>query len=282
MDHRVADAAVAAQVNAASGADTVSTWTECGEHALTRENLALLLDNKIAAIRVSAFAQPTECDAFALAAKAGRMQYYNVTDRIGYIGLAQYQYRWTKTKAEFLADVPQAQADVQAVFDASGFNPLQRMIDLLRSHWLSPVTIANEGGHPYFAGIVRSTCDKIDLHADWAPINSPDYAIGAIDGQLGWNFFAEESLSGGHTNVYNNPWDPDVVVGEIPRSYGLERKLTDGAPCLTYRPNAGDVVIFNTRNPHEIAPGKARPGGSRVSIGSFIGRMPDGSLVLWA
>jgi hypothetical protein len=49
-----------------------------------------------------------------------------------------------------------------------------------------------------------------------------------------------------------------------------------------YRATAGDVVIFNTRNPHEISPGVAKPGGSRVSIGSFVGRMPDRSLVLWA
>lgn len=260
----------------------MTTWTDRVEHTLTRENLALLLDNTIPAIRVPGFATAAECTAFASAAKAGRMQYYNVSDRIGYIGLAQYQYRWTKTKAEFLADVAQAQADVQAVFDAANFNPLQRLIELLRSHWTASVDIANEYGKPYFAGIVRSTCDKIDLHADWAPINSPDYAIGAIDGHLGWNFFAEELQSGGHTIVYNSPWDPEVTTGEIPKSYGLDRSLAEGAPCFTYSPTAGDVVIFNTRNPHEIAPGTAKPGGSRVSIGSFVGRMPDNRLVLWA
>lgn len=260
----------------------MNTWIDSVEHTLTTENLVLLLDNKIPAIRVPGFAKPAECTAFASAAKAGRMQYYNVADRIGYIGLAQYQYRWTKTKEEFLSDVTQAQADVQSVFDAAKFNPLQRMIELLRAHWTAPVGMASEDGRPYFAGIIRSTSDKIDLHVDWAPINSPDYAIGAIDGQLGWNFFAEELASGGHTNVYNRPWNPEIIAGEIPKSYGLDRELTQNSPCFTYRPTAGDVVLFNTRNPHEIAPGTAQPGGSRVSIGSFIGRMPDTSLALWA
>lgn len=258
-----------------------STWTSLDEHELTAGNLALLLDNRIAAIRIRGFATPAECAAFSAAAKQGNMQYYNVKDRIGFIGLAQYQYRWNRSKAEFLADVPQAQADVQAVFDQS-FNPLQRLIDRLRAVWPGSVDIASEDGHPYFAGIIRSTSDKIDLHVDWAPINSPDYAIGAIDGQLGWNFFAEELASGGQTTVYNNPWDPVTVPGEIPQSYGLDRGLTQDVPQITYRPTAGDVVIFNTRNPHEIAPGTTRPGGSRVSIGSFIGRMPDRNLVLWA
>ena len=44
----------------------------------------------------------------------------------------------------------------------------------------------------------------------------------------------------------------------------------------------GALVIFNTRNPHEVASGTANTAGSRVSIGSFAGRKPNGSLVLWA
>lgn len=258
-----------------------STWTQLDEHALTRDNLQLLLDNKIPAIRIKGFATPEECVKFSEAAKRGNMQYYNVTDRIGYIGMAQYQYRWTKTKDEFLADVPKAQADVAAVC-AESFDPLARLIERLSAVWPASVELASEDERPYFAGIIRCTSDKIDLHVDWAPINSPDYTIGAIDGQLGWNFFAEELESGGHTNVYNNPWNPDITPGEIPKSYGLDRELTDGVPKFTYRASAGDVVIFNTRNPHEIAPGVAKPGGSRVSIGSFVGRMPDQRLVLWA
>jgi hypothetical protein len=259
----------------------MSTWTSYEERELTPENLALLLDNRIPAIRIRAFATQDECASFATAAKKGRMQYYNVSDRIGYIGLAQYQYRWNKSKEEFLADVPQARADVEEVFAAS-FNPVQRVMNHMRQAWSKPIEIASEGGRPYFAGIIRSTSDKIDLHVDWAPVNSPDYAIGAIDSQLGWNFFAEELESGGHTTVHNVPWNPHVEPGVIPKSYGLERQLVEGSRSFTYRPTAGDVVIFNTRNPHEIAPGTAKPGGSRVSIGSFVGRMPDGSLVLWA
>lgn len=258
-----------------------ATWTSAEEHPLTAQNLRLLLDNKIAAIRIKGFATPDECSRFAAAAKQGNMQYYNVADRIGYIGLAQYQYRWNRSKEEFLADVPKARADVEQVF-ANSFDPLARLMQQLQAAWPHEVDFARENGQPYFAGIIRSTSDKIDLHVDWAPVNSPDYAIGAIDGQLGWNFFAEELQSGGHTTVHNSPWDPEVTPGEIPKSYGLDRSLIEGAPSFVYRPTAGDVVIFNTRNPHEIAPGTAAPGGSRVSIGSFIGRMPDQRLVLWA
>ena len=52
----------------------MQTWTDTVEHTLTRANLALLLDNRIPAIRVPGFADAAECQAFAAAAKAGRMQ----------------------------------------------------------------------------------------------------------------------------------------------------------------------------------------------------------------
>jgi hypothetical protein len=260
----------------------MNTWTSLAEHELTLEHLDLLLDNKITAIRIKGFAAAQECRQFAEAAKKGRMQYYNVSDRIGFIGLAQYQYRWTKTKQEFLHDAQQARADVEAVF-ANSFDPLERFMRLLRSTWDRPVGLAHEEGQDYFAGIIRCTTQRIALHVDWAPVNSPGYIIDRIDGQLGWNFFAEELESGGQTTVHNAPWDPKMAPGDRPPpSFDLDRSLVEGAQSIVYQPTAGDVVIFNTRNPHEIAPGTVKPGGSRVSIGSFIGRMPDRELVLWA
>ena len=93
---------------------------------------------------------------------------------------------------------------------------------------------------------------------------------------------AESLLEGGYTTVHNRPWNPEVVGGEIPRSYGFGREVVAGAVPFRYEATAGDVVLFNTRNPHEVAGGQVAPGGSRVSIGSFIGRMPDRRLVLWS
>ena len=89
-------------------------------------------------------------------------------------------------------------------------------------------------------------------------------------------------MSGGETRVYNAPWTPDVAPGEIPKSYGLTHDSLQGAETYTYVPKAGDVVIFNNRNPHEIAGGVAGPGRNRISIGAFFGRMPGGELVMWS
>jgi len=263
-------------------AATAPTWTTEGEHVLTQDNLRLLLDNRISVIRIPGFATPDECRSFTEAARAGNIKYYSVAKRIGYIGMAQYEYRWDRPKEDFFNAVPDAQRDLVDVIEHCSFDPLQRLIDRLQAVWPHPVGVAREDLGAYYAGIVRFAGEGVDLHVDWAPINSPQYAIGRIDGQLGWNFFAEELLSGGETTVHNAPWDPRIAAGEIPKSYGLEPELVEGAPKAVYKASAGDVVLFNTRNPHEISGGTPKPGGSRISIGSFVGRMPDGELVLWS
>jgi hypothetical protein len=258
------------------------TWTESGEFDLTTANLQRLLDNRIPVIRIRGFATPEECASFTAAARSGNIKYYSVATKIGYIGQAQYEYRWGRPKEDFFAAVSAANADLKDVLSRCSFDPVQRLIDRLQAVWPRPVHVAREELGDYYAGIIRFAGEGVDLHCDWAPINSPHYKIGRIDGQLGWNFFAEELESGGETTVHNAPWNPEVKNGEIPKSYGLDRAVVEGSPKAVYKATAGDVVLFNTRNPHEISGGTARPGGSRISIGSFVGRMPGGELVLWS
>ena len=258
------------------------TWTAQGEFDLSTENLRLLLDNRIAVIRIPGFATPAECESFVAAARSGPIKYYSVATRIGYIGLAQYEYRWGRPKEDFFAAVPQARRELDEVISRCSFNPMARLIARLQAVWPRPVGVAEEAMGQYHAGIIRFAGEGVALHCDWAPLNSPHYAIGQVDGQLGWNFFAEELLTGGQTTVHNAPWSPEVKPGDIPKSYGLDADLVAGSPKAVYQATAGDVVIFNTRNPHEIAGGVAKPGGSRISIGSFLGRMPDEQLMLWS
>ena len=50
---------------------------------------------------------------------------------------------------------------------------------------------------------------------------------------------------------------------------------------FSFHPSEGELIFFNVRNPHEVSPGLDGE-RSRVSIGAFVGRMPDGSLVTWS
>ena len=256
-------------------------WRSAAEAPLTAENLHALLDDEIPAIRIPGFASPAECAAFAQVVSDADLSYYSVRRRIGYIGLAQYEYRWDRPKSDYFRDAAAVEARRDAV-QARAFDAVGRLIDRLAAVSPAGVGIAEEAGGRYYAGIIRHASEGVDLHADWAPVNSPAYDIAAIDAQLGWNFYAQELVEGGETTIHHAPWTPAHAPGEIPQSYGLPPETVAGAERFTFRAVAGDVVIFNTRNPHEIAGGRAAPGHDRISIGSFIGRLPSGRLVLWS
>lgn len=255
-------------------------WKSKGEHPLTGESLSALLANEIPAVRIPQFANQAECAAFATAMRSGNQKFYGVDRPIGYIGMAQYEYRWGHAKQEYFAAVPKAFADQRYVFDRS-FDPLMRFIDTLAAVWPGGATLAVDECGPYYAGIIRFASAGIDLHADYAPFNMPGYDVAKIDAQLAWNLFVEAPDKGGVTTLYNLPWSPAMTKGQPPQSYGLVRENMGSADAFSYNAVVGDVVIFNSRNPHEVSPGQSS-GQDRLQIGSFVGRMPDTSLVLFA
>ncbi|WP_421842383.1 hypothetical protein [Marinobacter algicola] len=257
-------------------------WNELKEFELSKKNLERLLNNEIPAIRIRGFATDSECASFTAAMKKANIKTYGKA-AVGYIGMAQVEYRWDKTKEDYFSDVKDAFEDQKFVFDNS-FDPMQRLIDRLSECWDEQVGIAEETGFgKYFAGIIRFASKGIALHADYAPFNSPGYEIEKINSQLGWNLFVEVPSGGGVTTVHNSPWNPEMEDGKPPQSYGLDRSVVEGAETFDYSPGKGDVVLFNSRNPHEISPGVDGSSGERLQIGSFIGRMSDtNKLVLWA
>lgn len=257
-------------------------WAESKEFELTKENLIRLLDNEIPAIRIRGFASDEECAQFASAMKKANIKTYEKA-AVGYIGMAQVEYRWDKTKNEYFADVQGAYDDQKFVFEHS-FDPIERLIKMLSDCWGGTVGIAEEEGYgKYFAGIIRFASKGIALHSDYAPFNSPGYSIEKVDSQLGWNLFVEAPEGGGITTIHNKPWTP-VMDGDVPPpSYGLDRSVVEGAETFDYAAGKGDLVIFNSRNPHEISPGAEDSTYERLQIGSFIGRIPETKqLVLWA
>lgn len=256
-------------------------WKDSHEQPLSRDSPSALLANEIPAIRIPALATPAECASFAAAMRGGNLRSYGVDREIGYIGLAQYEFRWGKDKKDYFAAVPKAFADQHAVF-AQSFDAMARFVDTLQAVWPAPVKLAEDEYGPYFAGIIRFASGGIDLHADYAPYNMPGYAVAEITSQLAWNLFVEAPATGGVTTVHNSPWTPTMQGDEPPKSYGLPREDVEDAQTFAYRAVVGDVVIFNSRNPHEVSPGGGGDAQGRLQIGSFVGRRRDDALVLFA
>lgn len=257
----------------------MAEWTTTEEAPLTAETLQAVFNNKIPVLRIRDFCTPEECQTFLKAFEKGRVQYYKLAP-VGYIGTAQVEYRWGNQKGEYFEAAEQAWKDWHEVID-DAWDPLERLIKVLADVTGKSVGLAEEPGFGrLFAGIIRKASKGIGRHSDFAPFNAPDYSIGQIDAQLGWNLFFDVPGTGGVTHVYNRPWTVELREGEDPpMSYGLGDEVIAGAQSTSYSAMAGDVVLFNSRNPHEVTPGE---GGDRIQIGSFIGRQKDGSLVLWS
>jgi hypothetical protein len=273
-------------------ANAPAPWKSNDEPELSRETLLALLNDEIPAIRVRGFATSDECASVVEAIRDVGMQHvyhFKSADgdalsdvTTGYIGLTHYNYRH-KPKSAYFDAVPDAYAYRNKVFEKS-FDAVQRMIDLLQAVSETSVGVAREtdGAGDLYAGIIRDASTGGDLHADFAPYTARGLCVGQIDAQISWNAWFEHPENGGGTTVHHQPWTAEFDGDDIPEQYPLDRALVEGAETHIYRPSPGDAILFNTRNPHEIA--GAAPGDthSRLQVGSFIGRMPKGDLALWS
>ncbi len=262
------------------------SWISKNEYELTKDNLELLFNNSIPAIRVKNFADSNECDSFINSIRWAEendiMKYYSVKPKVGYIGTAQVEFRWGYKKSNYFEAVKEAWLDWEKVISNS-WNPLDKFIQLLINVSGYDARIAQENGYGnLFAGIIRKASNGIGRHVDFAPMNSPEYDIAQINSQLGWNLFVESPSEGGVTTIYNRPWNVNVVKGEDPpMSYGLSDNYILGAEKFSYKSISGDIVIFNSRNPHEVSAGDSND-SDRLQIGSFIGRLPNNNMLLWS
>ena len=240
--------------------------------------LEALFDNEIAGIRIPEFIDRRTAAGAADGVLRHGLEYYaDVEPPIGKIGITQFEYRHDEqTKAEYFALVPAADARRREVSAATG-DPVGLVLDAISAG--RPAEVAREAdGTPYFAGLVRVIGEAL-LHCDWAPMDAPTWAVGRIDAQVTWNVYCRLPDDGGTTTVYNRPWTPDLQAYQIPGSYGYRDAMVAGCESVTIEPATGDLVFFNSRNPHSVASGT---GADRITVSSFVGRVPNSSLVLWS
>ncbi|BAT53528.1 hypothetical protein NOS3756_24890 [Nostoc sp. NIES-3756] len=253
-------------------------WRTLNDSEINFESFQALLRNEIPSIRISKFASVEECHKLYLAIeKVGFDFYRNVEPPIGRIGITQFEYR-NRDKSGYFDAVRKASETYNKVTFLS-FDPLKRLATILRQNLSNKVQAAyeNEVYGYYFAGLIRQINIAL-LHIDFAGLDAPDWRIGNINSQLVWNVYIKAPSQGGICKVYNRQWQPEDEKYKIPGSYGYDSSLVANSEVKHNIPLTGDLVIFNSRNFHEVLPGI----GERITISSFIGQMPGGDLVFWS
>ncbi|MEH2050565.1 2OG-Fe(II)-dependent halogenase WelO5 family protein [Nostoc sp.] len=253
-------------------------WQALNDCEMSYKNFQALLKNEIPSIRISQFASFEECHKLAMAIeKVGFDFYRNVEPPIGRIGITQFEYR-NRDKSGYFDMVKKAKITYKKVTSLS-FDPLKRLVTILHQNVSSQVQTAyeNEAYGNYFAGLIRQINVAL-LHIDFAQLDAPDWEIGNVTSQLVWNLYVKAPSQGGICKVYNRQWQPEDEKYKIPGSYGYDFSLIANSQVKHNIPLTGDLVIFNSRNFHEVLPGI----GERITISSFIGQMPRGDLVFWS
>jgi hypothetical protein len=267
---------------AATALDT--SWQRPAE-GLDETSLRALLAGEVPAVRMAEFASPEECAAFCAAIREGLAQARAAeTARMTLIGVNFSNYAG-QSKEGYFEQVEPSYRAVGAIAARAGFDPLQRMIERLRAIWPAHVGVALEPGHGrYFAGGIKTRTSSGHLHYDFAPHTAPGFAIAGIQDQLGWNLYLDMPRSTGATTTWRRavPREAGRAGGGAARALNLDRGYVESAQSFTFQPRIGEVVIINTRYPHDIIVENAAQGETRAQTSSFIGRLPNDDLILWS
>ncbi|MFN3232241.1 MAG: hypothetical protein ACE363_08805 [Alphaproteobacteria bacterium] len=244
------------------------------EGALVRQ----LLDNNIAAIRVPHFLSSTACEeSREVLSKLPDWSFYEGgTPPLGRLGITQYEHFGAKQEylSKAASEMVARDRNLQNLQD-----PLEKLLSSLNQVWPNGATIASEAGQTYFAGVFRRGTTGT-IHADWAPRDAAGWSIADIRAQLGWNVYYELPQKGGNLVVYNRLWTPDVEIHARQRFNDYDPKVFDDLQCVEIELRVGDLVLFNARNAHMVT--NSPNGDQRLSVGSFVGEMPDQQLVFWS
>lgn len=260
------------------------SWSRPPASTLTRESLFDLFEDKIPFICLPKAVSSERCEKLAEACQSVGFEYYDdIRPPVGRIGVTQYEYRH-RTKEEYFEAARSAERKHRQISEAAGHDPLGSFIEEVRRQGLS-VRLANESklGLDYGSRLVRQI-PMAKLHMDFAALCAQGWDIGNVKQQLTFNLYLREPQVGGECLIFNRAWrlEDDEMLDEAQplSSYGYPAQLVEGARSECIRPEQGDIVLFNTRNFHEVAPSSGSV--TRLSLTTFFGRVKPDEIVFWS
>jgi hypothetical protein len=251
---------------------------EEAEH-LEISSLLALFHDEIAAIRIPCFLSPNACQVMIQKIYQHNVERYSDDPEMSRVGITQGEHMHEKDLYFLYAnDERRFQEDI---FEESRA-VLFLVIHALRKIWQGNVDIAvEEGTHQlYFAGLIRSI-RRTKLHFDWAPHDAKNWTIGRISAQIAWNAYLQSSERGGTTRVYHHLWQNEDERYREQESYAYHPSLVLEDEYVEIYPHPGDLVLFNSRNYHEVE--RTEGDKPRLSVSSFVGLLPSKQqLLLWS
>ena len=249
-------------------------WKTIDILPLNHENVLDLIANRIPGVRISHFATPHEIAQFKSLLLDNACRTKSI-EQVTRLGISQYQQGIRASKAEYFSLSAKVRNDFAAIL-ANSFSPVERVIEHLRAAGFDTDIMFEPGFGYYFAGSGKLRNGFSPIHVDFAPQDSPDWAVGASIAQLAWNFYLQIPPSGGELLVWDKAWQPEDDVHQVKDNYYYHEDVVKCLDPLIVQVVPGEVVLLNSRNFHAVADSH-----NRLAYGSFISVFADNTLRLW-
>lgn len=250
------------------------------------ELLPKLASNEIAAIQIAQFLDRRDLDIVIENMGKQNIQWYeNKENQQGRIGINATGFGYEAGgKQRYFDLTPEAAKSRDEIFKGAS-DPIDKIIKFFSSNEYS-AAIATEPdmqNAQYFAGLVRAMGAKSTLHFDYAPNQLPSWSVSDADVQYGLVLYLQMPTKGGELTVYNRLWQPEDEshnndIGQK-GTYGFTEDFLVDTPHVTIMPKAGDLVVFNARNFHQIE--NIKSDKPRLGLTTFMS-LKGKSLSLWS
>lgn len=248
-------------------------------NVLTSEHLHRLTAGLVAAVRVREFFTPAQCAEImaALDGAATSTSTYGSqgAPTISKLGPSAYDI-FTLNQDTYWPEAARA-AELRSTLLA-GADPFALAQRKLAEAWRGPVRPARCGGREMYAGVIREINNGALMHFDEIVREMPGVVDELPVAQLAFNCHLSAPERGGETSVFRRRWRP--ADERFRDGYGYQPQIVAGEPSARVRADAGDAVLFDSRNFHLVEAARGR--GRRVCLAFFIGLTGAGELIVWS
>ncbi len=195
---------------------------------------------------------------------------FNKAYDIGKIGLAHYEIDSPQKFDLYHSEALENTWQLRNIFEPY-FSPIDKVRLLLEEVWPAGAQLEMLYGKKCFVGICRVMEPSVELlaHNDRLDRDSPDsLQARSLVSQLSACVYIQVPDEGGGLRLWmKEPRNEEEYLKLCSGNYGIElHKL--GQPIHVIEPKCGDLIIFNIRKYHGVAPAK---GKARINVGAFIG-----------
>jgi hypothetical protein len=242
---------------------------------ISLQTIKSLISGDSVAVRIKNFCSKRICDEISKKLQTHpSVSSFNKANEIGRIGMAHFEIDGPEKFLNYHENALENTEKLRDIFSPY-LSPIDKLRVILDEKWPAGAMLETLYGRKCFVGICRIMQPSIELlaHNDRLDRDSPDsIQAKSLLGQLSACIYLQIPEEGGQLRLWmKEPESEEKYFNLIGNNYGVQLEKL-GLPKYEIFPEQGELIIFNTRRYHGVAPGRGRP---RINVGLFIGYRSD-------